>query len=224
MSTRNLIDAIEAGDSLQIENAFNSIMADKVSDTINTMRSDIAQTMFATEETIDDDEEFEQLEEVTTRQVKDFHDVLGKHADVVPAVKKFNADAGNKRKFNKAHDAIVQHDIAATKYDRKYRDMKKEEYDEEELTLEDYSLEELEEYMMSEEFEQLDELSKDTLGSYVKKAASDVNTKSRDAQQHKDMFAGDYPVRGAKKQAQQNQADINKRVGGIGKAVDKMTK
>lgn len=48
--------------------------------------------------------------------------------------------------------------------------MRKEEY---ELTLEDYSLEELEEFMMSEEFEQLDELNKDTLYSYVKKSERD---------------------------------------------------
>jgi hypothetical protein len=71
--------------------------------------------------------------------------------------------------------------------------------------------------------EQLDELSKDTLGSYVKKAASDVNTKSRETQQYKDMFAGNYPVRGAKKEVAKKQAAIDKRVGGIGKAVDKMT-
>jgi hypothetical protein len=68
----------------------------------------------------------------------------------------------------------------------------------------------------------LNELDKSTLGSYVKKAAADVNTKSRDAQQHKDMWAGDYPVRGAKKQARQNQADIDKRVGGISRAVDRL--
>jgi hypothetical protein len=66
------------------------------------------------------------VDEVTTRQVKDFHDVLGKQADIEPAVKKFDADAGNRRKFNKAHDAIVQHDIAATNYDRKYRDDNKD--------------------------------------------------------------------------------------------------
>ena len=41
---------------------------------------------------------------------------------------------------------------------------------EEELTLEDYSVEELEDFMMSEDFEQLDEVSKKTLGSYVTKA------------------------------------------------------
>ena len=68
----------------------------------------------------------------------------------------------------------------------------------------------------------LNELDKSTLGSYVKKAAADVNTKSRDAQQHKDMWAGDFPVRGAKKQARQNQADIDKRVGGISRAVDRL--
>jgi hypothetical protein len=39
----------------------------------------------------------------------------------------------------------------------------------EELSLEDYSLEEIQDFMMSEDFEQLDELSKKTLGSYVKK-------------------------------------------------------
>ena len=69
----------------------------------------------------------------------------------------------------------------------------------------------------------LNELDKSTLGSYVKKAAADVNTKSRDAQQHKDMWAGNYPVRGAKKQARQNQADIDKRVGGISRAVDRLS-
>ena len=38
------------------------------------------------------------------------------------------------------------------------------------IDLEDYSLEEIEQYMMSEEFEQLDEISKNTLKSYVNKA------------------------------------------------------
>ena len=46
----------------------------------------------------------------------------------------------------------------------------------EEAELENYSLEELEEFMVSEEFEQLDELSKDTLKSYrVKSIGRDSN-------------------------------------------------
>ena len=42
----------------------------------------------------------------------------------------------------------------------------------EELQLEDYSLDEIQEFMMSEEYETLDELSKKTLGAYVNKATS----------------------------------------------------
>ena len=49
-------------------------------------------------------------------------------------------------------------------------DMHKAAFRKEELELEDFSIEELEDFMMSEEFEQLDELSKQTLSSYVKKA------------------------------------------------------
>ena len=70
---------------------------------------------------------------------------------------------------------------------------------------------------------QLDELSKDTLGSYVKKASKDVEGKAGEKQQYKDMFAGNYPVRGAKKEVAKKQEKINKRQVGIGKAVDKMT-
>ena len=49
-----------------------------------------------------------------------------------------------------------------------------EEVQEDELTLEDFSIEEIEEYMMSEEFEQLDEASKNTISSYVKLAKEEV--------------------------------------------------
>lgn len=51
----------------------------------------------------------------------------------------------------------------------------------EELTLEDYSVEELEEYMMTEDFEQLDELSKKTLVSYAQKAHPNMNKQIRKA-------------------------------------------
>jgi len=45
-----------------------------------------------------------------------------------------------------------------------------------ELTLDDYLLEDLVEFVMSEEFQQLDELSKSTLGSYVTKASKDMRS------------------------------------------------
>jgi hypothetical protein len=61
--------------------------------------------------------------------------------------------------------------------------------EETEYTIEDFSIEELEEFMMSEEFEQLDEISKKVLGSYVKKASSDLASSihgERDAEENDD--------------------------------------
>ena len=57
MSTRELIDAIEAGEATAIDNAFNSIMASKVSEKLDTMRTDMAQSMFATQEEVYEDED-----------------------------------------------------------------------------------------------------------------------------------------------------------------------
>ena len=51
-------------------------------------------------------------------------------------------------------------------------DMKKESFD-----LSDYTVEELEDFMKSEDFNQLDELSKKTLGSYIKKASDSAASK-----------------------------------------------
>lgn len=47
-TTMELINAIEAGDAVGIESAFNTAMAEKISDKIETMRSDVAQNMFKT--------------------------------------------------------------------------------------------------------------------------------------------------------------------------------
>ena len=56
--------------------------------------------------------------------------------------------------------------------------VRKEETD---LNLEDFSLEELQDFMMSEDFEQLDELKKSTLASYVRKAGSSLYKMGGDA-------------------------------------------
>ena len=47
MTTRDLINAIAVGDALEIENAFNSTMAEKVSSRIEDMRIDVAQNLFS---------------------------------------------------------------------------------------------------------------------------------------------------------------------------------
>lgn len=215
MSTRDLIDAIQSGDSLEIENAFNSIMSAKVSDKIDAMRSDIAQTMFASEETIiDDEEEFEQLEEVDESMDQSMSKILAKgytssqeHGDKAPRMSAKQKEAAKARRD--AQDAADMKKYFA-KHDA---EMRKEEYDDEELTLEDYSLEELEEYMMSEEFEQLDELSKSTIGNYIKKSKSNIIM-------HGSTLGTDIN----KKVKDKSANTMQKRAKGINKAVDRLTK
>ena len=83
----------------------------------------------------------------------------------------------------------------------------------EELNLEDYSLEEIEEFMMSEDFEQLDELSKNTLGSYVKKATTSRNKMWKDMPKNK---TSGYPEKTMSKVMNRNDS--------IRKAQDKLAK
>lgn len=50
MSTRDLIDALVAGDSIAIENNFNAVMTDKVSDALDDYRIQVAHNMFVPKE------------------------------------------------------------------------------------------------------------------------------------------------------------------------------
>jgi hypothetical protein len=141
---------------------------------------------------------------------------------------------------NKAHDQLMKHtasvnfksgrgDSDALSYTHEPRTARKTanrtkgvataigKLTKEEFTLEDYSVEELEDFMMSEEFEQLDELSKKTLGSYVKKATSDVGL----AGFVKGTTVNDH----SRSKDYEDAAAMNKkRKVGIAKAVDKLTK
>ena len=45
-TTKDLIDAIYNGDSVEIESAFNTAMAERVADKLETMRVDLASDMF----------------------------------------------------------------------------------------------------------------------------------------------------------------------------------
>lgn len=47
-NTLNLINAIQAGDAVELESAFNAAMAEKVAERLDTMRADVAQNMFKT--------------------------------------------------------------------------------------------------------------------------------------------------------------------------------
>ena len=49
MSTRDLIDAIEVGDSVAVQSAFENAISQRIADRLDTMRQDVAQSMFKTE-------------------------------------------------------------------------------------------------------------------------------------------------------------------------------
>ena len=46
MSTRDLVDALISGDSMDIEKTFNDVMSDKVSSVLDSYRVQVAQNMF----------------------------------------------------------------------------------------------------------------------------------------------------------------------------------
>ena len=55
MSTIDLINAIDSGDSEAIEKNFQELMADRVSAALDTKREELAQNMFKTPEVLEDE-------------------------------------------------------------------------------------------------------------------------------------------------------------------------
>lgn len=346
MSTKDLINAIVVGDALEIETAFNATMAEKISDRLDIMRQDVAQSMFA-KESVDLDEAVSKLTHIrvdpTNKTAKDKLGKIGSFGHDVDLsddtnYKKAMGDAheyGKKQfggeytvthmgpghtairassvdKVRKSMQESVELDevtsddkssialrATVTKLQSKVnaaKNLTKEETEidegildqvrgkmgstvtgkrptdkspnfdgktgkalhptsnlagmrskmmkKEEVQLEDFTLEELEEFMMSEEFEQLDELSKQTLGSYVKKASSQATGLATTAMHHQnyskewDKVSAERKATGDKKGAKEagKKADEFakhsfdatekqvKRMKGVNAAVNKLTK
>ena len=93
-------------------------------------------------------------------------------------------------------------------------DLDEAEFDE--LDLDKYSLEEIQEFMESEDYDNLDELSKATLGSYIKKAAQSATDK---AVQATDNIANKQYYRGRAQASAQHKRKLS-----VNKAVDRLTK
>jgi hypothetical protein len=55
MSTIDLINAIQTGDSEAIEKNFQELMADRVSAKLDDKRAELAQSMFTTPEVVEDE-------------------------------------------------------------------------------------------------------------------------------------------------------------------------
>lgn len=69
-NTRELIDALVAGDAESIETSFNVAMADRISARMDDMRADIAKGMFSSESAVAEEESQElNVEDLTQEEV-----------------------------------------------------------------------------------------------------------------------------------------------------------
>jgi hypothetical protein len=212
MSTKDLINAIASGDAQQIETTFESVMKDKISVALDAMRSSVAQNLF-TEQVELDEEQLDELSKDTLKSyVKKAAPEVAQRARTDSQIRSDDeltmAQTGKKTARVMGSQKRTERRVAGIK--QAVDKLTKEEV---ELTLEDYSLSELDDYMLSEDFEQLDELSKSTLGSYVKKAKSAI---IGNAQVTGMSNVGDKTKAKAEK-------TVEKRAKGINKAVDKLT-
>jgi hypothetical protein len=64
----NLINAIAGGDTIEIENNFNTVMAHKIADKLESMRADVAQGMFTGSRVVE--ESVEELDEAACEHTK----------------------------------------------------------------------------------------------------------------------------------------------------------
>jgi hypothetical protein len=244
---KELINAIAEGDSIAIEDNFNAVMANKISDRLDDMRVSVAQGMFGSvEESYDSSDAYETWDPKHPK----FKDKLIKHHAKGGTTQSFidQEKAKAKKKLTREEVELEEDTIEKVKvpvgtrpkgigwvlhkageqsgadhsiYKRKTKAVAAPTYNKEELTLEDYSVEELEDFMMSEEFEQLDEVSKKTLGSYVTKAhdqlmkhTASVNFKS--GRGDSDVLSYTHEPRTARKTAN--------RTKGVATAIGKLTK
>lgn len=67
METKDLINALNTGDNIEAENAFHSLMADKINSAMDDRKIQIAQSMMGGEEQMELD--FESEEEVEDEDV-----------------------------------------------------------------------------------------------------------------------------------------------------------
>lgn len=169
MSTRDLIDAIVSGDSIATQQAFESEMMARVAARMDEKRQEIAQNMFK--------ESVDALDEATDKPAK----VGDNHIHVKSAGNgkyKVHAVGKNFADGIKAGEHLSDSELDDfQEMGGKIKHIKEDV----EVALEQFTLEELEAFMMSEEFEQLDELSKGTLASYVSKASKDAVRKTKNA-------------------------------------------
>jgi hypothetical protein len=164
----------------------------------------------------DDDYEDEDLDEGIDPKLKKVADKHGVKLKSAKSAHEFDYNRDAERDFENAG------------YNLRWNS-KKSQFDimKESFDLSDLTLEELEDFMVSEDFDQLDEISKKTLASYVKKASQSAADNAEKSGKHYEKSANasdidtanryfdSYAAKGAKS---------NRRLKGISRATDRLAK
>lgn len=219
---KDLINAIAEGDTLEIDRTFNSVMAHKISERLDSMRVDVAQSMFSgqmVEEGVASGEWH-----VTDELKGGIHSTHSSARKAKNMAEKLNAADYEQNKDDPSRTsgklfhnryAIQAASEPLSIWNKAAQKRQQNE------SIEDYSIGELEEFMMSEEFDALDEVSKATLGSYIKSASSPDHPSSvTSAAARATHFLGAGKIEQGLKDVSLQQ----KRAKGISKAVDKLVK
>lgn len=219
-TARELVDAIASGKSATIQATFDALMTEKIQGGIEAYRQAVIDNTF-NPELVSESEEVDSIDEQF--YVYDHDDKTNK------IKKKFATNAAATKHAEKLGG---NHKVASREYwhDKLNPSNPNTKNESEEVDLSEFTLEEIQDFMTSEDFASLDELSKKTLSSYVKNAAfsavvgkekADVN--SNEAGRH--LQRGDIESAGkfAKKTNDLNRK-VGKRIVGISKASDKLAK
>lgn len=148
MSTRDLIDAIQTGDSVAIQSAFEAAMASRIADRLDNMRQDVAKNMFVQQEQVAVEEE-------------------AKPKSVHPDALHVSHVGGGKYKVH----AVGKNFSDGIKVGEHLSDTELDDFSEMGGKVKHVNKEETE---IEEDVEQIDELSKDTVKRYQTRAQDDL--------------------------------------------------
>lgn len=174
-----LIESIQEGDAVSVSMLFDKLMAQKLSEAIEDKKVEIAESIFVSQEDQELMEDYEQLDELSKKTLGSY--VLSNMANTAnlhkakgendtAKQKAMDLDYGSNREASKHMEPVRSAlNKSGKEIDRKLSKRQFGAY----RAVRNLTKEQVEEFLQSEEFQALDELSKDTLGRYVKKAALD---------------------------------------------------
>jgi hypothetical protein len=188
-STRDLLLAVQSGKSTVIQATFDAVITEKTTAAIEAYREAVIDNTFNTVHESEEDQSIEkavkrlangtklseEISELSKKTLRSYiknakSDIRAKNK-IVKSVEKLGPDRATAYDFHNMQNAeykVLDRKDGVSKATHR---LTKESED---FDLSEFTLEEIQEFMESEDFSTLDELSKKTLASYVKKSSSNA--------------------------------------------------